>query len=264
MDLETRKNTLIALEIKSEPAAKEVQSNDGSLSKINMNKVKVIIVFFFSILVNGKIMSQDITTWFIDNDKKYPVHVVDMPPCEVMSQNLSHAQISQFVDTMSLCANHIPYYEKIRNYFESIFDVSGVKYDAIELTHFQFFLEDSTSVVYLVNFTFYGQGEAPIDAVYLDPKLKIWSRTNTGMYDVFRPNNDAKNDWFQVLHLPTNYQLTIFNRWGQSVFESTDADKKWSGQNEQAGQDCTSGVYYYELLDLDVVASYTGFVQLVR
>ena len=82
--------------------------------------------------------------------------------------------------------------------------------------------------------------------------------------NVYSPNEDGLNDWFRIQHLPAKFQLSIFNRWGQPVFESSDANKVWTGQNEQGDQACSAGVYFYELLDKDMKRSYSGTVQLVR
>lgn len=48
----------------------------------------------------------------------------------------------------------------------------------------------------------------------------------------FTPNNDGRNDYFGPLgnlSAISNYHLTIYNRWGQLVFQSTDPYKKWNG-----------------------------------
>jgi len=49
----------------------------------------------------------------------------------------------------------------------------------------------------------------------------------------FTPNMDGKNDFFKPIisgHIK-NYQLSIFNRWGQTVFQSSDPYKGWSGDH---------------------------------
>jgi gliding motility-associated-like protein len=47
----------------------------------------------------------------------------------------------------------------------------------------------------------------------------------------FTPNNDGKNDLFKVLgaHAISDYHLTVYNRWGQKIFETTDYTKGWDG-----------------------------------
>jgi gliding motility-associated-like protein len=61
--------------------------------------------------------------------------------------------------------------------------------------------------------------------------------------NAFSPNFDGHNDLFRpnVLGELTKYQLQIFNRWGQKVFESEDYMKGWEGNMSDMMQ--VSGVY---------------------
>ncbi len=59
--------------------------------------------------------------------------------------------------------------------------------------------------------------------------------------NAFTPNGDGTNDvFFPVLTAGldlSQYQLLIFNRWGEVVFESRDYDYRWDGTYpEHAGQ----------------------------
>lgn len=47
----------------------------------------------------------------------------------------------------------------------------------------------------------------------------------------FSPNKDGKNDFFHPLVFGKikKYHFVIYNRWGQNVFETTDANKAWDG-----------------------------------
>lgn len=52
----------------------------------------------------------------------------------------------------------------------------------------------------------------------------------------FTPNNDGLNDTFGAYSEETyNYELLIFNRWGQLVFSSTDLSNRWDGNNTPQG-----------------------------
>ncbi|MES2617319.1 MAG: gliding motility-associated C-terminal domain-containing protein [Bacteroidota bacterium] len=43
------------------------------------------------------------------------------------------------------------------------------------------------------------------------------------------------------------YELVIFDRWGQKVFESKDQKKGWNGKAMNPAMDCPAGTYYYIL-----------------
>jgi gliding motility-associated-like protein len=48
---------------------------------------------------------------------------------------------------------------------------------------------------------------------------------------VFSPNGDGKNDLFDVSGFYfKNFNLTIFNRWGEIIFNSTDRNLSWDGK----------------------------------
>jgi gliding motility-associated-like protein len=64
--------------------------------------------------------------------------------------------------------------------------------------------------------------------------------------NVFSPNGDGKNDFysFKMLNIKS-LDITIFNRWGQIVYESTDVNATWNGQS-QDGSDVSDGTYFYK------------------
>ncbi len=59
----------------------------------------------------------------------------------------------------------------------------------------------------------------------------------------FTPNKDGLNDVFRILNAPnlSNFDLTVYNRWGQKIFETNDYKKGWDGSVK--GQSCEAGVY---------------------
>jgi gliding motility-associated-like protein len=63
--------------------------------------------------------------------------------------------------------------------------------------------------------------------------------------NAFTPNGDGRNDCFRVLYWPavTRFELTVYNRWGQPVFHSTDIDACWSGMTN--GRPGPQGTYVY-------------------
>ncbi len=64
--------------------------------------------------------------------------------------------------------------------------------------------------------------------------------------NAFTPNNDSTNDIFKgvgILDGATNFRMTIWNRWGEMVFETTDPDIGWNGLKNNTGQPSPNGVY---------------------
>lgn len=87
----------------------------------------------------------------------------------------------------------------------------------------------------------------------------------------FSPNNDGLNDAFLPVGeawSPVLYELRIFDRWGEVVFQSTDPLQPWLGENENGDHFVRDGIYSYVLTvqsaHEEVPKSYTGSVQLIR
>lgn len=64
--------------------------------------------------------------------------------------------------------------------------------------------------------------------------------------NVFTPNGDGVNDVFSINGKAiTDFNLTIVNRWGNTIFESNDINTSWDGTSN--GTPCLDGTYFYIL-----------------
>jgi len=64
----------------------------------------------------------------------------------------------------------------------------------------------------------------------------------------FSPNGDSINDGFQI-HFPCapeQFEITIFNRWGNEIFTSKEYTFFWAGTNS-SGSYVPQGVYFYSI-----------------
>lgn len=63
--------------------------------------------------------------------------------------------------------------------------------------------------------------------------------------NVFTPNHDGLNETFRPVAqgIITSYHITIFNRWGQKLYESDDPVAGWDGTFE--GNQCPDGAYFF-------------------
>jgi gliding motility-associated-like protein len=75
--------------------------------------------------------------------------------------------------------------------------------------------------------------------------------------NTFTPDNNGINDVFEIQALPANSALTIFNRWGNTVYQSINYQNNWDGDN------CSDGVYYYILNTADG-KQYKGTLTILR
>ena len=73
----------------------------------------------------------------------------------------------------------------------------------------------------------------------------------------FTPNNDGFNDLWTVYGSdidPDRFELSIFNRWGERVFHTTDINQGWMGQSDDEATDPTQqyfsgdGTYVYRVV----------------
>jgi len=65
--------------------------------------------------------------------------------------------------------------------------------------------------------------------------------------NVFSPNGDGINDVFHPFpyDFVDHVNMTIYNRWGNIVFKTNDANILWDGKDKNSNQDCAEGVYFY-------------------
>ena len=92
--------------------------------------------------------------------------------------------------------------------------------------------------------------------------------------NAFTPNGSELNNIFLPVFSPSlslsSYQLQIFNRWGQTVFESRDPSKGWDGTiaTSNGASMSQDGVYTYKIsfaeTGFEKVFEVTGSVSLVR
>jgi gliding motility-associated-like protein len=86
--------------------------------------------------------------------------------------------------------------------------------------------------------------------------------------NAFTPNGDGLNDEFYPRGLSIkNYEMQIYNRWGQLVFKSQSNNANWNGKFFNMGGEAQDGVYVYQLSATDVNDKphhFTGSVTLLR
>lgn len=93
-------------------------------------------------------------------------------------------------------------------------------------------------------------------------------RQNPKLYvpDAFTPNGDGINDTFEVKgSYLDQFSLTVFNRWGEAIYQTTDASRGWDGTYN--GQGAGGGQYNYRIAMQDLTGHTfvkSGTVLLIR
>jgi gliding motility-associated-like protein len=91
------------------------------------------------------------------------------------------------------------------------------------------------------------------------------------IFNAVSPNNDGSNDQFFIQYIELfpdteNNHVTIYNRWGDVVFEISDynnTDRVFKGQSDN-GKDLPSGTYFYKLEFKSGRPLKTGYLSLKR
>lgn len=96
------------------------------------------------------------------------------------------------------------------------------------------------------------------------PAGTLDDHTDITVPNIFTPNGDGNNDLFAPItdaELGGCLQMSIFNRWGQKMWESLGNATRWDGRTF-AGEPAVVGTYFY-VIDLNGVR-YEGSIQLMR
>lgn len=96
--------------------------------------------------------------------------------------------------------------------------------------------------VQLVVMNQFGCTDTAYQEIYIKPFAQLY------FPNAFTPNGDGLNDEFQILGHDfdwSTFELSIFDRWGKIVFQTTDIDASWNGKFNNSGEDCPSANYVF-------------------
>lgn len=97
--------------------------------------------------------------------------------------------------------------------------------------------------------------------------IEVIKLVNVFAPTAFSPNGDGINDEFFIASsLVRQFEVTIFNRWGEAIYESEDPDFKWDGSLSTGGT-APEGVYVYKVRIQDIegdILNEKGTLTLVR
>jgi len=134
--------------------------------------------------------------------------------------------------------------------------------DTLKNSNIVFGKDTGTYWIKLVVTTDKGCKDSSMKKVVIGPDIIIF------VPDAFTPDNSGpnENNTFKpyVINNKT-YEMLIFNRWGEKMFETTDLSKGWDGN--YLGKPAQDGVYVYKMIVTsleDKVFQYNGTFTLIR
>ena len=99
-----------------------------------------------------------------------------------------------------------------------------------------------------------------VDSVYIEVIEDLRA------YNVFTPNGDGINDYFEIQHAERfpEMQVEIYNRWGSLLYSSKgyDSGTYWDGTTR--GKEVPVGTYYYIIIPYTGAEPITGHVTIIR
>jgi len=135
--------------------------------------------------------------------------------------------------------------------------VNNQSFNAVEWNYN--FSNQGTSTMANPSFTFRDTGQQQIVQIVTAPSgcrdtaiqlIDVIPFVQWFMPNAFTPTRDGVNDIFignGFLAGSTDFIFTIWNRWGELIFETNDFREGWNGQKGNVGRDSPAGVYVYVL-----------------
>lgn len=122
--------------------------------------------------------------------------------------------------------------------------------------------DTGTYLITLITSTQYACADTAYKTVIIDPEFVFYIPNS------FSPDGDGMNDTFMGKGLfIKEFKMTIFDRWGNSIFISDDISKSWNGKANRGPDVALQDVYVYSIEITDIKNkkhSYKGIVTLVK
>jgi gliding motility-associated-like protein len=122
--------------------------------------------------------------------------------------------------------------------------------------------DTGTHCIQLILSTDYGCVDSATACYRVAPEYSLY------IPNAFTPNGDGLNDMFQIKGVGiSDFEMSVFDRWGVLLFQSTDPLKGWTGHHLDTYQPVMQGVYVFKVDVKDIWNKYhsvVGRVHLIR
>ena len=173
----------------------------------------------------------------VDNQRPCPPTLVVKSSCDSL-KNILTWNNPNLTCADDVIGYKVFYINKLDYTLDSILRIEGA-----ENTRYDHYPEESLGGCYAVTAIDSFQNESQASYVKCVDDCSYYSLPN-----VFSPNGDGKNDIFKAEN-PNNVvkkvDMRIFNRWGELVFKTSEANINWDGKIKNSNNVVSPGVYYY-------------------
>jgi len=120
--------------------------------------------------------------------------------------------------------------------------------------------DTGTYWVTLIAFNQYGCSDTATGTVIVTPDNAFY------IPNAFHPQSNGNNNYFQGYGVGvTNFEMNVFDRWGERIFYSTNANNGWNGMI--GSNEAPQGIYVYDIkvtINNNLSHEYIGSVTLIR
>ena len=124
------------------------------------------------------------------------------------------------------------------------------------------YADTGTYTITLIASSLYGCADTAYQTIIIEPDFNFFIPSS------FSPNDDGVNDSFSGKGVfVKEYEMSIFDRWGNLIFFSNDYNKPWDGKANLGTETAQQDVYIYSIKITDfnnVNHKYKGVVTLIR
>lgn len=132
----------------------------------------------------------------------------------------------------------------------------------IENPLFHNYADTGSYIIRLIAATQYGCIDTSYQTIIIEPEFVFY------IPEAFSPNGDLKNDTFSGKGLfIEEYEMMIFDRWGNLIFKTTDIKQPWDGKANKGSGIAEVDVYIYSFKVTDIkndIHYFNGKVTLLR
>jgi len=164
---------------------------------------------------------------------------------------------AMFIISQVPCKSEVQFINQSQNAFSYHWDFGDGNIDTVMNPMHEYLFAGNYTVTLIIN-----EGTLCADTIVRSETINGSDTSNLFVPNCFTPNSDSKNEVLEIkgLNECEIYHLSIYNRWGQAVFETDDIKKFWDGKFK--GKNVPGGVYFFVLQGK--LISRSGFVTVIR